>query len=148
MSDFYTSVKSTIDKLAVDIANDLEIQFVELDDTVNIEEAMESNSDMVVYQMVGMQEDPSDPLWALHFSVGAKTVTDAANYDLADIISGINRTLKKGETFQVADYGQVIAPSTYDGYFYVTDIQVDPQMFDGMTGLRMLNVQARAVRTN
>ena len=147
MSDFYTSVKSTIDKVAVDIANGLEIGFVELDDTVNIEDALESNDDLVVYQMIGMVEDPTDPLWALSFSIGAKTTTDAANYDLADIISKVHKVVFKGETFQVADYGEVLAPSTYDGYFYVTDVQVDSQMFDGMTGIRMLNIQARAVRT-
>lgn len=146
MSDFYLHVKSTLDKVVVDIAGSLGIGFVELDDTVNVEEALSSPADLVVYQMIGMSEAPMDPLWNVTMAIGAKTTTDAANYDLAAIISTIKDTFKKGRTFWVRDYSGTTAPVDNTGYWYITDVQVDPQMFDGASGIRMLNVRASAVR--
>jgi hypothetical protein len=147
VTDFYVAVKSTIDKLAVDIAASLSIDFVEMDDTVNIDEKLASPADMVVYQMVGMEESPMDPLWTLHVQVGGKTTGDSANYDLADIIAGIRTFISKGESIDVMDYSGVSAPTVKEGYIVFTDVAVDPQAFDGASGIRMLNVNAGAVRT-
>lgn len=145
MSDFYLSVKSTLDRLAVDVANSLGISFVELDDTVNVESKLSSPDDLVVYQLIGMDEDPQDPLWSINFAVGAKTVTDPANYDLAAILSAIKQVFKKGETFQVLDYSGTVAPTQSRGYIHITATAVDPQMFEGASGLRMLRVSAAGV---
>lgn len=148
MADFYEIVKSTIDKLAVDIAGGLGIGFVEMDDTVNIAEALESTDDLIVYQVIDMNEQPIDPMWALHVLIGGKTVSDSANYDLASIIGEIRQFVKKGEYLDVYDYSEVAAPSVKEGYIYFNDVGVDPQAFDGASGIRMLSVNAAVVRTN
>lgn len=147
MTDFYVAVKSTVDKLAVDIAASLAIDFVEMDDTVNIDEKLASPADMIVYQMVGMEEAPRDPLWSLNIQVGGKTTGDSANYDLADIIAGIRVFISKGDYIDVMDYSGTVAPTVKEGYIVFTDVAVDPQAFDGASGIRMLNINAGAVRT-
>jgi hypothetical protein len=147
VTDFYEVVKSTVDRLAVDVANSLSIDFVEMDDTVNVDEKLGSPNDMIVYQMVGMEEAPIDPLWNLNLLVGGKTTGDSANYDLAAIIGGIRNFIKKGESIDVMDYSGVSAPTVKEGYIYITDVAVDPQAFDGASGIRMLNVNASVVRT-
>jgi hypothetical protein len=144
VSDFYLSVKSTLDKLAVDISNGLGIGFVELDDTVNVENKLASPADLVVYQMIGMDEFPSDPLYMVTFAIGAKTTTDPANYDLAEIISAVKDRVHRGAGIDVRDYSGSSAPTSVDGNLYVTETRVDPQMFDGMSGIRMLSVRAAA----
>lgn len=146
-ADFYEIVKSTIDKLAVDIADGLGIGFVDMDDTVNIAGALESTDDMIVYQVVDMNEQPMDPIWALHLLIGGKTVSDSANYDLAAIIGAIRETVKKGDSIDVYDYSEVAAPTAKEGYIYFNDVGVDPQAFEGASGIRMLNVNAAVVRT-
>lgn len=146
MADFYVSVKSTIDRLAVDIASSLSIGFVELDDTVNVDEALGSPNDLIVYQMVDMREDHSDPLWSLEFQVGGKTTLDAANYDLAEIVSGIRGFISKGGYVHVMDYSQVAPPTQVEGDIIFIDVSVDPQAFDGASGIRMLTVQSKAIR--
>lgn len=146
MPDFYMSVKSTIDKLATDVAASLSIEFVEIDDTVNIEEKLGSSDDLIVYQFVDMAEDPGDPLWVLSFEIGGKTTSDAANYDLAGIISKIRSFVSKGGYIDVMDYSGINDPTVKEGYIYFSDVSVDPQAFDGASGIRMLSVQGRAVR--
>ena len=147
MTDFYEVVKSTVDKLAVDIANNLSIAFVELDDTVNVDDKLASPADMIVYQMVGMEESPIDPLWNLNIQIGGKTTGDSANYDLAGIIGGVRALVYKGADIDIMDYSGVSAPTVKEGYIYITDVAVDPQAFDGASGIRMLNVNASVVRT-
>ena len=73
MAGFYEKVKSTVDKLASDIAADLSVQLVELDDTVNVDEALASAADLIVYQMVSMDENPIDPIWDLVFEMEQKS---------------------------------------------------------------------------
>ena len=143
--DFYLPVKSTVDKIAVDIANSLGIEFVELDDTVNVEQKLSSPRDLIVYQMIGMNGAPTEPLWSINFAIGAKTTTDSANYDLAEILSAIKLVVENGQTFDVRDYSGIEAPTESEGYFYVVDSRVDPQMFDGASGIRMLSVRAMGV---
>ena len=142
--DFYLPVKSTIDKIVVDIARSLGIGFLELDDTVSTDNALSSPDDYVVYRFVGMDEEPRDPLWLVAFEVGAKTTTDPANYDLAQIMSAIKEVIATGKAFTVYDYSGVAQPTTPAGDLYIVDARVDPQMFDGVAGIRMLSVQARA----
>ena len=147
MNDFYTKVKSTIDRLAVDIANDLGIGFVEMDDTVNVDEMLASDQDLIVYQMVTMVENPIDPMWDMSFNIGAKTTTDAANYDLAGIVSKITDYVAKNSFINVMDYSGIQAPTDKEGYIHFVDVAIDPQAFDGASGVRMFSVQSKAVRT-
>lgn len=146
MSDFYLSVKSTIDRLAFDIGADLSVGVVELDDTVNVDEALASPDDLIIYHLVSMDENPFDPLWAVAFEIGAKTVSDAANYDMARLISGVRDRVYKGGYIEVKDYSNVAPPTSNEGYIYFSDMNVDPQAFEGASGLRLWTVLGRAVR--
>ena len=148
MTDFYEEVKSTVDKLAVDIANSLSIGFVELDDTVNVDEKLASPDDLIVYQMVGMEEAPIDPLWNLSLQIGGKTTGDSANYDLAAIIGAIRQVVYKAGSIDIYDYSQVTPQTVKEGYIYFSEVAVDPQAFDGASGIRMLSVSGSVVRTN
>jgi len=145
VSDFYLSVKSTLDRIAVDIANGLGIGFVELDDTVNVEQRLASPADLVVYQMIGMDEAPCAPLYRLTFAIGGKTTTDPANYDLAEIMSAVKTRIHRGASFDVKDYSKSAPPSVAEGNLYITETGVAPQMFDGASGIRMLSVSAAAM---
>ena len=145
---FYLSVKSSIDRVAFDIGTLLGVsKVVELDDTVNIDEALASPESMVVYQLLSLDEEPLDPLWSVNFDIGVKTVSDAANYDMADLMGKVHQVLFKDHSFYVKDYSGVDAPTEVEGYIYVTDMTVDPQAFDGAAGIRMWSVQGRAVRS-
>ena len=147
MTDFYEVVKSTVDKLAVDIAVTLGIDFVELDDTVNVDEKLASSDDLIVYQMVGMEESPIDPLWTLNLQIGGTTTGDSANYDLAAIIGAVRQVVHKGATVGIYDYSGLSAPTVKEGYAYFSEVAVDPQAFDGASGIRMLSASASVVRT-
>jgi hypothetical protein len=146
VANFYLDVKSTIDKIAVSLATVLKVGFVELDDTVNVAEKLATAEPMIVYQMIALEENPRDPLYELTFAIGAKTTSDPANYDLATLVSAIKDVLKEDESWDIGDYSGTEDPSAMTGYFYVSSVQVNPQMFDGMAGIRMLDVRAQAVR--
>ena len=146
MSQFYLSIKSTIDKVATDLAHNLGIGFVELDDTSMVDSMLGSPDSLIVYQMVGLQPDPIDPLYRLSFAVGAKTTSDPANYDLATLIAAITDVIAEGEQFDVMNYSGASQPTVKEGFFLISNAQVDPQMFDGLAGIRMLSVQAQAQR--
>lgn len=146
MADFYLYVKSTIDKVAIDLAGTLGIAAVELDDVTNVENALASPDDLILFQFVEMQPDPADPLYSLQFEVGVKTTSDSANYDLATLLSSVQDEVAMGDTFYVQDFSQVAAPTQDEGYFYITGVQTDPQAFDGASGIRMQRVFAKAVR--
>jgi hypothetical protein len=76
-----------------------------------------------------------------------KTVSDAANYDMADLMGKVHQVLFKDHSFYVMDYSGVDAPTEVEGYIYVSDMTVDPQAFDGAAGIRMWSIQGRAVRS-
>ena len=146
MPNFYLSVKSTIDRLAYNIASSLGVAQVELDDTVNVDELLGSPDNLIIYQQLGMDEDPIDPIWSLNFDIGVKTTSDAANYDMATLVGGVHNLLSKGSFFNVMDYSGQEAPTEVEGYVYVSDMTLDPQAFDGASGIRMWTIQGRAVR--
>ena len=146
MSQFYLHVKSSLDKIANDVAGMLGIAAVEIDDVTNVEEALASPADLVMFQLVDMQPDPDDPLYNLQFEIGVKTTTDSANYDLATLLSSVQDVVALGETFYVRDYSGLVAPTTDTGYLYITGVQTDPQAFDGASGIRMQSVYAKVVR--
>ena len=146
MSQFYLSVKSSIDKIAIDIATSLSVAAVEIDDVTNVEAALQSPDDLVMFQLVDMQPEPDDPLYSLQFEIGVKTTSDSSNYDLAALLSSVQDVVAMGETFYVRDYSSVTPPTVDQGYIYITGVQTDPQAFDGASGIRMQSVYAKVVR--
>lgn len=146
MANFYLVVKSTLDKIAHDIAIDLGIGAVEIDDATNVQEALQSPDDLVMFQFVDMNPAPEDPLYSLQFEIGVKTTADSANYDLATLLSSVLEEVEIGDTFYVQDFSTLTPPTTDLGFIYITGSRVDPQAFDGAAGVRMQSVYAKAVR--
>ena len=96
MSDFASAIKSTIDKFGVDLASSYMgtgVPFVDLDDTVNAENVLQSDVSAILWRLLQMDESPADPLWSLAFSIGAKTTSDPGNYELMALIDAIRKNL-------------------------------------------------------
>ena len=146
MSDFILPVKSTVDKIAIDLATTMGVDHLDLDDMVNFAEKMEGPNDLLVWEMVNMREVPRDPLWELDFAIGAKTVHDSGNYDIADFINTISQTLFKEASFDVYDYSGTAAPTQKLGNIYITNVNLDPQEFDRQAGVRVITVRGKAMR--
>lgn len=147
MSDEFTSyVKSTIDKYGVDIAQAYGgVGFVDLDDTVKVAELMSSTQSAIVWTMLTLGEDPIAPLYSLTFGIGAKTTTDPGNYNLSELLDAVKLVIKKGSTLPLKDYSPDGDGTTTRGTMTVTDVFVDPQLFDKESGIRLISVTARAV---
>ena len=147
MTDFVSYVKSTIDKSGVDIAEAVGggTQFVDLDDTVNAAGVMAGKDSAIVWTMLEMSDAPRHPLYTLHFGIGAKTTLDPGNYNLTDLVSAVSAILKKGNTIPVRDYTPGGDGATQRGTLTVTDVSVDPQLFDKESGIRLISVTAMAV---
>lgn len=146
MANFYLAVKSTIDFIAHTLATAHGIRAVEIDDVTNVESALAGSDDLIMFQLVDMQPDPSDPLYNLQFEIGVKTTSDSANYDLATLLSSVQDEIAVEDVFFVQDHSTV-NPATEDlGYIYITGSQVDPQAFEGLSGVRMQTVYAKVVR--
>lgn len=147
MTDFYSQVKSTIDKAGVDIANAYGggVGFVDLDDQVAVDALLSGNNSAVVWEVIALTEDPVAPLYQLQFGIGAKTTADAGNYNLSDLLDAIHTTIKKDGTLDVIDYTPSGDGTTKRGYIYFTDVSVDPQLFDKASGIRLISVSGRAV---
>jgi hypothetical protein len=147
MTDFYSQVKSTIDKAGVSIANAFEggVNFVDLDDTVAVAGLMEGPDTAVVWELLTLTEDPVAPLYSLQFGIGAKTTKDAGNYSMSDLLDAVHSQIKKDGSLDVIDYTPGGDGVTKHGYIYFTDVSVDPQLFDKASGIRLISVTGRAV---
>jgi hypothetical protein len=144
VASFYLPVKSTIDKIAIDIATTLSVGAVEIDDTTNVEAALASPDDLLMFQLVDM--DGNDPLYRIRFELGVKTTADSANYDLATLLSSVQDELEEGDTFYIRDFSTLVAPTDDLGFLYITDVSIDPQAFDGASGVRMQTILGKVVR--
>jgi hypothetical protein len=147
MSDFYSNVKSTIDKYGVDIAQAYGngVAFLDLDDTVNAAEIMSGKVSAIVWTLLRMDEAPRAPLYALHFGIGAKTTLDAGNYNMSALLDAVGGIMAKGETLQIRDYSPGGDGVTPQGTISITDVSVDPQLFDKESGIRLISVTAMVV---
>ena len=149
MVEFVTIVKSTIDKAGVDIAQAYGqgVKFVDLDDMVNTQAMLSSEDSAVVWQMLTLDEDPVDPLWMIRFGIGAKTTADPGNYGLAELLDAIRTRITKRGKMDLYDYSPGGDGVTKQGDMYFVDVSVDPQLYDKQSGIRLISVTAKAVRS-
>ena len=147
MTEFYSQVKSTIDKAGVDIANAFQggVNFVDLDDTVAVAGLMEGPDTAVVWELLSLTEDPADPLYQVQFGIGAKTTQDGGNYSLSELLDAIRTTINVRGSLDIIDYSPGGDGTTRHGYLYITEVAVDPQLFDKASGIRLISVTGRAV---
>lgn len=147
MSDFTSYVKSTIDKAGVDIAVAFGgTEFVDLDDSVKVAELMSGTKPAVVWTLLTLGEDPIAPLYSVTFGIGAKTTTDPGNYNLTDLLDAVQAVIRKGASIDVRDYSPGgDSGAAKHGTMFITNVYVDPQLFDKESGIRLISVTARAV---
>ena len=148
MTEFISYVKSTIDKMGVDIAETYgnNTLFVDLDDTVNIAEVMAGTDSAIVWSMLALTEEPIAPLYLLHFGIGAKTTSDPGNYNMSDLLDAVKSVFEKGKTLDIRDWSPGgDGGAAKRGTLSVADVSVDPQLFDKASGIRLISVTARVV---
>lgn len=149
-SEFYLQVKSTLDKVMMDLVNAWDNEFpgltgCELDDVTLTSERLGSPTPMLVWQLLNVTEAPRDPLYQIGFMVGAKTVSDAGNYNLAELWAKLNGAFLVETVIQIGDYSGATA-SLDKGYMVVKQTAGTPQQFDEQAGLRFISVSAVGAR--
>ena len=145
MSNFTVAFKSTIDKLGYDLGQSLSLEFIDLDDLVVTGELFKSNKNALVWEFLTLDEMPTDPLYAFSFRIGARTVRDASNYNILKMVDDVKTIFPSGQNTPIKDYSEAVAGGIV-GSMYITDVGVDPQMFDKDSGIRMILVNGRCVR--
>jgi hypothetical protein len=140
-------VKSTIDKAGVDIAQAYSgtTEFVDLDDTVAVDELLAGDKEAIVWELLSLTESPMDPLYNINFGIGAKTTLDAGNYNMSDLLDAVHTVFKKGGSLDIKDYTPGGDGSTKHGYVYISDVSIDPQLFDKASGIRLISITGSAV---
>jgi hypothetical protein len=139
-------VKSSLDRLISDLGTQLSLPVVDLDSAGLVAELLNSDQPAIVWAIGNLAEEPMDPLWFVDFEVGAKTSLDPAQYRSMDIVSQLLQEFYVGMTVEVFDYSGAVPGSAQEGIIYVTGVAAAPSQPDRLSGIRMLNVQARAVR--
>lgn len=145
-NEFILQVKSTLEYLAVQIAASLPgtVDQFELDDTVNTAAKMESASPAIVWQLMMLDPDPMDPLYRVVFGIGAKTVADVGNAVMMQLVSAVHTQLPVGAQIDVMDY--TIAVPTKTGVLLVTAPALDPQQFEAASSIRLMTINAKAIK--
>lgn len=148
MIDFTLPVKSTLDKLAHDLAQTGGLEAVDLDDSAASNALFGSENPAVVWSLLSLVERPRDPLYTVSFEIGAKTSLDPSHYQSLNIVDEIRSAFYVGMTIAVYDYSTPTPPTEQVGYMIVTGAGTRPAQHEKDTGLRMVSVSARAVRMN
>jgi len=144
MADFASSFKSTIDKKGNDLADTLGLKLIDLDDITASNDLMHGTRDALVWEFLGLNTSPTEPLYEFGFKIGARTVNDAANYGILGIVDKVRELFPVNSRHSIRNYtGAVAGPES--GYLLVSDVSIDPQMYDKNSGIRMAVITGRAV---
>ena len=137
MTDFVAQTKSTIDRMAVEIASALGYEFAELDDEHAAERVLTESGNAIIWQFMEMREKPRAPLYEGAFAVGVKAQNnDPGNYGLFDALAAIKAKFPEGVGFTVGDYAHV--PAVVDtGFMVVTHSNLEEQLVDSGSQLRL-----------
>jgi hypothetical protein len=152
MTGFVIAVKSTIDKLGVDLVTTLnalreeesQLDYVDLDDATNIASIIEGSTSAIVWQLNVVIENPVHPLYDVVFTVGAKTVVDPGNYELLSLVDSIKESIPLRSFFPILDYSTEDEPTVVAGDMYITGMNMEPHEFDRQAGFRLLTFTAKA----
>lgn len=144
---FLLAVKSTIDKLGVDMATAQpgSPKFIDLDDATATEEAMAKPDPVFIWEMSTFEEAPKDPLYRATFSVGIRAMNDPANYGLLKMTGVIGGVFRPETFFDVKDWSDTLA-SASQGRIFITKSYVNAQGFDRAAGVRMISIDAMVQR--
>jgi hypothetical protein len=144
---FPLAIKSTLDTLGVGMAQSLTppALFVDLDDVTATEEVFSSTTPAILWELGRLDESPRDPLYALTFSVGVRTSNDAANYTIMNLVGKLKEVFPIGRRILVADLSDSGTPAPI-GQMIITKVDLNPQVYDRTSGIRMVSVIGRAQR--
>lgn len=143
MTNIVLAVKSTIDKIAVDLSITITpaINAVDLDDNVAADTLLKSKKSAIVWEFLTMDGNPNPPMYSVTFKVGARTIHDHGNYTSLHLLDLIKSEFQQGKRIEIIDYSQLPATNVV-GVMIVTNMEVDPQMFDKSSGIRLAVVSA------
>lgn len=150
-SDFLKAIKSTIDKICIEVAADIGVTgsvsggVIDLDDLNVVKAALQSNDSYVLWALSTLDEGPRDPLYEFHFSVGIKTADDPANYNLLSLLGKIKDRFRIEKEIEIKDYTGAVA-SSQKGWFFITSSSVEDHEIDTDLSVRMCSVSGKAVR--
>lgn len=142
---FLVATKSTIDKLCKTLANTLSIDYIDLDDTTETARLFGTDNNSLLFEFSTLQSDPKDPIYVGSFNVGARTVTDPANYEILKLVGHVKKLFPKGERILIADSYEAVETGTV-GVMVPGDAEVITQTYDLLSGVRMVSVGFRAQR--
>jgi len=142
---FLLAIKSTIDKLAGELATTEGLSLIDLDNTVEMQELFSSEDNAVVWEYGTLAAEPRDPLYMLTFNIGARTVKDSANYNILSLTGKVQELFKVCSRIEVKDYSGLVESGVM-GYIMPNHAAVTPQQYDKVSGIRMMTVTARAQR--
>lgn len=145
--DFPVALKSTIDRIGFDLgqAESPPVNFVDLDNVVNTTALLKSEDTAFIWSMAVLTDAPKDPLYAVSFQIGARTVNDPANYDIMRLVGKLKEAFKVDASLDIFDYtGVSVGPKV--GVMLVSRVTVLPQEFDKVSGIRMISLEGRVQR--
>jgi len=105
---FLLAIKSTIDKLAGELATTEGLSLIDLDNTVEMQELFSSEDNAVVWEYGTLAAEPRDPLYMLTFNIGARTVKDSANYNILSLTGKVQELFKVCSRIEVKDYSGLV----------------------------------------
>ena len=146
MSHFSLALKSTLDKILLDIATANGYEFFDLDGSYLTPEKTESEKPAIAWSLLSLSEAPRDPFWNLQFEAGAKTSNDEAQYVSLEIVSIVQELFTVGSSFPIADYSGTNIPTQNLGEIIISHSGSTPAAFDRASGLRSIHVMATVQR--
>lgn len=143
MSGFELALKSTLDKIILDLAATHGYQYLDLDGAYLMSDVMESDAAALAWSLSHLIENPRAPFWHAEFEVGGKTSNDPAQYISVGIISLITSVFAVGNQIDIMDYSGPTPPTLKLGYLLVSAAGMVPAQFDRISGLRLMQIQAQ-----
>jgi hypothetical protein len=143
--NFMTALKSTIDKKAKALAESLNVQYVDLDDTTATSELFKTSDSAIVFELSTFQQNPIDPLYSGTLHIGARTVLDPGNYEILQLVGQVSSLFKEGvripirESFEVLESGVV-------GVMLPGNAVAMPQQYELLSGIRLVSLDFTAQR--
>jgi hypothetical protein len=146
----FLAIKSTLDRILFDQVGAMNadfplLEFSETDDMVQVQEALGTSSPALLYTVSNPAPAPRSPLFVVEFAMGAKTVQDKGNYQLADLISRLQAIFSVGAVIEIRNYSGTTGQAPLVARLKVVGVAPEYQRYDKIAGLRMFGVSARGL---
>jgi hypothetical protein len=142
---FLLQLKSTIDKMGVDIAAQLEMtQFLDVDDREDyVSKIIEGKEDALIWRIISFDPHNHDKLYKLLFIVGVSIHADTNNTKALQSAGVIADIFKKGCSYDINDYAVALGmPTPKVGTISILTNGVDESINTGIQGFKFVTVRA------